>query len=174
MAKEKMQTIKQEFINDCIQHLNEYTKRIETSLQLLTEEQVWQKPNEVSNSIANLILHLCGNMTQYVLSSLGSETDNRERDKEFSTQGGLSKEALLQKLVAVIEKISFVIQQQDEDSLLRIRSVQGFSKTGLAIILHVTEHYAYHAGQIALFTKLMTNHDLGFYKEHNLNTKNGV
>lgn len=166
--------MKKLFINDCIQHLNEYTQRIETCLQLLTEEQVWQKPNESSNSIANLILHLCGNMTQYVLSSLGGEPDNRERDKEFSANGGYTKEQLLSRLSTVVTKVIAVVEQQDEASLLKARSVQGFRKTGLAIILHITEHYSYHTGQIALLTKLMTNQDLGFYKGLDLNKKNVI
>ena len=164
--------MKQEFINDSIQHLNEYTQRIETCLQLLTEEQVWQKPNESSNSIANLILHLCGNMTQYVLSSLGGEPDNRERDKEFSAEGGYTKEQLLSRLSTVVTKVITVVEQQEKASLLKTRSVQGFTKTGLSIILHITEHYSYHTGQIALLTKLMTNQDLGFYKGLDLNKKN--
>ncbi|MFN8265449.1 MAG: DinB family protein [Chitinophagaceae bacterium] len=164
--------MKQEFINDSIQHLNEYTQRIETCLQLLTEEQVWQKPNEASNSVANLILHLCGNMTQYVLSSLGGEPDNRERDKEFSAEGGYTKEQLLSRLSTVVTKVITVVEQQEKASLLKTRSVQGFTKTGLSIILHITEHYSYHTGQIALLTKLMTNQDLGFYKGLDLNKKN--
>lgn len=166
--------MKELFISDCIQHINEYTKRIHTCLDLLTEEQVWQKPNEASNSIANLILHLCGNMTQYVLSSLGGEPDNRERDKEFSAEGGYTKEELLARLSSVVSKVITVADQQDEALLLKTRSVQGFTKSGLAILLHITEHYSYHTGQIALLTKLMTNKDLGFYKGLDLNKKNVI
>ena len=167
-----MEKIKKEFIKDCIRHLNEYTKRVKTCLDLISEEQVWQKPNEASNSIANLILHLCGNMTQYVLSSLGGKADLRERDKEFSAKGGLTKEQLFKKLSAVVHSVIEEIQTHDEESLLKTRTVQGFEKNGIAIILHITEHYSYHTGQIALLTKLMTNKDLGFYKEMDLNKKN--
>lgn len=166
--------MKKAFIDDCIQHLNEYTQRIHSCLQLLTEEQIWYKPNEASNSIANLILHLCGNMTQYVISGLGGAPDLRERDKEFNTEGGISKHALFEQLNTVVEKVKMILQQQDEASLLRVRMVQGFQKSGLAIILHITEHYAYHTGQIALLTKLMTNADLGFYKGLDLNQKNAI
>lgn len=164
--------MKQEFINDSIQHLNEYTKRIHTCLQLLTEEEVWHKPNAASNSVANLILHLCGNMTQYVLSSLGGLPDERQRDLEFSTTVGLTKEELFAKLSTVVTAVAEVVRQQDDASLLQTRTVQGFQKTGVAIILHITEHYSYHTGQIALLTKLMTNQDLGFYKGLDLNKKN--
>ncbi len=167
-----MNHIKNEFIQDCMIHLNEYTKRIKICLDLLSEEQVWQKPNMASNSVANLILHLCGNMTQYVLSSLGGEPDKRERDLEFVTEGGFSKHELFNKLSTVVLDVIAVIKQQDENSLLKLRSVQGFNKTGVSIILHITEHYSYHTGQIALLTKLLTNKDLGFYREYDLNKKN--
>lgn len=167
-----MEKIKKEFIKDCIRHLNEYTKRVKICLDMLSEEQVWQKPNDASNSIANLMLHLCGNMTQYVLSSMGGKADSRERDKEFSVKGGLSKEQLFEKLSAVVNSVIEEIQLHDEASLLKTRMVQGFEKNGIAIILHITEHYSYHTGQIALLTKLMTNEDLGFYKGMDLNKKN--
>ncbi|MBX9783371.1 MAG: DUF1572 domain-containing protein [Chitinophagaceae bacterium] len=167
-----MEKIKKEFIKDCIRHLNEYTRRVKICLDLLSEEQVWQKPNEASNSVANLMLHLCGNMTQYVLSSLGGKADLRERHKEFSAKDGLSKEQLFEKLSAVVHSVIEEIQIHDEESLLKTKTVQGFEKNGIAIILHVTEHYSYHTGQIALLTKLMTNQDLGFYKGLDLNKKN--
>ena len=165
--------MKQIFLNDCIQHLNEYTQRIQTCLQLLTEEEVWHQPTSASNSVANLILHLCGNMTQYVLSSLGGLPDERQRDLEFTTAGGLTKEELFTRLSTVVARVTEVLLQQDEASLLQTRTVQGFQKTGIAIVLHITEHYSYHTGQIALLTKLMTNQDLGFYKGLDLNKKNG-
>ena len=167
-----MSDLKAEFLKDCVQHLNEHTKRVKICLDLITEEQAWQKPNEVSNSVANLILHLCGNMTQYVLSSLGGEPDNRQRDLEFTIKGGWDKDELFKKLSTVVESVTKTILAQDERSLLTTRAVQGFNKSGLSIILHITEHYSYHTGQIALITKLLRNKDLGFYKSVDLNQKN--
>ncbi len=165
-------SITSELLNDCVAHLHESTKRVDACLQLLTEEQVWHKPTAQSNSIANLILHLCGNMTQYILSSLNNIPDARERDKEFSTESGLSKAELIEKLFSTVTEVVKVIEKQTDALLLQIRSVQGFSKSGVRIIIHVTEHYSYHVGQIALITKLITNKDLDFYKGYNLNTKN--
>lgn len=165
-------SISAELLSDCINHLQESTKRVETCLQVLTEEQVWHKPNESSNSIANLILHLCGNMTQYVLSSLGNQPDSRERDQEFLIKGGLNKTALFEKLSSTVAAVILVLEKFTEKSLLQIKSVQGFSKSGVGIIVHVTEHFSYHTGQITLLTKLITNKNLDFYKGYNLNTKN--
>ena len=79
------QTLSQNFIQQAIIHFQENLPRIEKCLNLLTEEQVWQRPNPTSNSIGNLILHLCGNIRQWVISSIGGKQDIRQRDEEFST-----------------------------------------------------------------------------------------
>ena len=138
----------------------------------MTEEQVWDKPNENANSIANLILHLCGNITQYIISSLGGSADQRQRDLEFSTTGGYSKAELLAKIKAVTAEAVEVIRTKDSESLIQMRKVQGFDLSGVAIVVHVTEHYSYHVGQIALLTKLLVGEDLGFYAGLDLNEKN--
>lgn len=167
-----MNTIAAEFIAQSIHRIELNTPRITKCLNELSEEEVWYRPNGSSNSIANLILHLCGNITQYIISSIGDEPDNRERDKEFAAVGGFSKAELLSKLENTISTAVEVIRNCTEESLLRVRSVQGFTYTGIGNIIHVTEHYSYHTGQIALLTKIMKNKDLGFYAGLNLNTKN--
>lgn len=161
-----------EFIHQSIVYLNENTPRIKKCLDKLSDEEIWNRPNDSTNSIANLMLHLNGNITQWILSSLGNEPDHRERDKEFSTTGGFTKEELFQKLSQTVAKATDVISKLTEEELLKVRTVQGFQHTGIAIIVHVTEHYSYHTGQIALITKLMKNRDLGFYANVDLNRKN--
>jgi len=165
-------SVSREFIEQSIHYIGLNTPRIEKCLADLTEEEVWNQPNESTNSIGNLILHLCGNITQYILSSIGGSSDHRERDKEFSTKGGLSKGELLQKLQHTISSAVSVIRNCDEDSLVKVRSVQGFNLSGIGIIIHVTEHYSYHTGQIALLTKMLRNKDLGFYSGMDLNVHN--
>jgi len=80
----------QEIIAQSIFRMQENPPRIKNCLERLSETEVWQKPNEASNSIGNLILHLCGNITQYIIASLGNTEDQRTRDLEFSTTGGLA------------------------------------------------------------------------------------
>lgn len=165
--------ITSELIEQCVYRLKLNTPRIEKCLQLLTEEQVWQKPNETLSSIGNLILHLNGNISQYIISSIGGERDNRERDAEFSTNGGYTKIELYNLLHHTVEKAAEVIQACNEDQLLEKRTVQGFYYTGMANIIHVVEHYSYHTGQIAYWTKVLTGLDLGFYAGNDfLNQKN--
>ena len=161
-----------ELIEQAVFRLNENTPRIKKCLDQLTEEEVWKRPNESSNSVGNLILHLCGNITQYTISSLGGKPDNRERDKEFDAKGGYSKAELYEKLSSTVHKAVETIKKMDEQSLLKVLSVQGFSYSGVANIIHVVEHYSYHTGQIAYWTKLLKDKDLGFYAGVDLNIKN--
>ena len=118
------------------------------------------------------MLHLCGNISQYVISSLGETEDKRNRDAEFSVTGGLTKDELLKKLEDVVDTAKRVVFDSTSSQLVKIRSVQGFSFSGVGIILHAVEHYSYHTGQIAFWVKQLKNTDLGFYDGMDLNKKN--
>ena len=164
--------IKDEFISNALYRLDESTRMIEKSLDHLTEEDIWKRPNMSSNSVGNQILHLCGNIGQYIISSLGETPDIREREKEFSASSGAAKEELLSMLNAVVHKAKETIASCSKESLELVREVQGFSLSGVGIVLHAVEHYSYHTGQIAFWTKLLKDEDLGFYKGVDLNVKN--
>ncbi|WP_422861272.1 DinB family protein [Flagellimonas sp. W118] len=164
--------IRKEFIENACYRMDESLRMIKTCLDRLPENVIWQKPNEVTNSIGNLILHLCGNITQYGIASLNGLEDNRNRDEEFSILSGYSKNELLNKLVATISKAKKSISEAPIEELLKKRYVQGFEFSGIGNIVHIVEHLSYHTGQIALWTKLLNNTDLGFYDGINLNTKN--
>lgn len=165
--------ISKEFTQQSIYFLSLNPPRIEKCLRQLSEEQVWKKPNANSNSIGNLILHLCGNITQYAHASLENGKDERHRDLEFSAPGGFSKKELLEKITTVTEKAVQIIENISDAELLRNRKVQGFDHTGISIIIHIIEHFSYHVGQIAFFTKLLCDKDLGFYEDYDLNILNG-
>jgi len=161
-----------EFIDQSVYRIDENTSKIIKCIDLLSEDEIWHKPNASANSIANLIIHICGNIRQYAISSLNYTEDKRERELEFTTNGGLHKEKLLQELNQTIDDAKEAIKNIPEEKLLKTRSVQGFNFSAVGIIIHVTEHYSYHTGQIALITKLIKNQDLGFYAGIDLNTKN--
>lgn len=163
-----------EFIHHSINRIEENTKKVTKCFDELDEKDIWIHPNESSNSIGNLVLHLCGNIRQYIISSLGGKEDTRERDLEFLTQSGLNKGELLGKLSAIINEAKTIISAADAGNLLKVRSVQGYEYSGLGIIYHVVEHYSYHTGQIIFFTKLLKNKDMAFYSGINLNKKNKI
>tara|TARA_R110002167_G_scaffold54785_12_gene156072 strand:- start:4688 stop:5200 length:513 start_codon:yes stop_codon:yes gene_type:complete len=152
-----------EFVQNALFRLDANTRMLSISLGKLSEEQIWQRPNAASNSVGNLILHLCGNISQYAISSLGGTADNRKRNEEFSTQSGYNKTQLLKKLTDVVAEAKVIIQECSIENWVKIRKVQGFSFSGIGVVLHVVEHYSYHIGQIAFWTKQTTNADLGFY-----------
>ena len=161
-----------EFIEQSIYRIDENAQRIKKCLQEIDEMEIWKSPNDNLNSIGNLILHLCGNIRQYIISALGENEDTRERDKEFSAKEGLTKLELLNQLNSIISEAIGIIKNIDEEILTKIYSVQGFGLSGIGIIIHVTEHLSYHTGQIAFWVKQLKNKDLGFYANIDLNVKN--
>jgi uncharacterized damage-inducible protein DinB len=152
-------------ISEVIHRLyDESLPRILKCLDMLDNDQVWWRPNESSNSIGNLVLHLCGNITQWIYSGLGGFEDHRDRQTEFDERGTIDKLELSQLLISTMEKVKIVIIQLPESELLRTRPVQTFQETGLTILIHVTEHFSYHTGQIAYITKMLSDNPLGFYE----------
>lgn len=161
-----------EFGEQCILRMSESTERIERCLEELTEEEIWRRPNSHLASVGNLVLHLCGNIGQYVLSSLSSMPDNRVRQQEFDATGGYTRQQLRKMMRTTADEAMRVIADTTAAEMMRVRTVQGFSMSGIGICVHVVEHYSYHTGQIALHTKLLRNKDLGFYSGQNLDVTN--
>ncbi len=161
-----------EFIDETVRFIDENTLKIKSCLKELNEKDIWLRPNEHVNSIGNIILHLCGNIRQYVISSIGGKADIRERDLEFSTKDGFTSSELEVKLLSTVEEAKSTIVSASLENLARQRIVQKTSYTGIGIIIHITEHYSYHTGQIILLTKLFKNIDMGFYGGKDLNEKN--
>ena len=163
--------ISADFKEQSIYRIKESHKRIIACLDMLDESQIWLKPNTALNSMGNLVLHLCGNITQYILSTLGGAPDHRNRDSEFAAVGGKTKAELKSSFNNVIEQSIQCINNADDADLSTIKKVQVYDLTGVGIIIHVTEHLSYHTGQIAFLTKLLLEKDLGFYAGLDLNQK---
>ncbi|WP_298539306.1 DinB family protein [uncultured Aquimarina sp.] len=166
------QEIAQEFKEQIVYRLDESIRMIAISFEQLAEDDIWKRFNESSNSIGNLILHLCGNITQYAIASLGNQEDKRDRDAEFEAKEGFSKKQLLERLNTAVNEAKTTILNCAISELMRKREVQGFTFSGIGIAIHVTEHLSYHTGQIAFWTKQLKNKDLGFYNGIDLNIKN--
>jgi len=164
--------MRQEFIDQSIFRLEESLPRIIQCLNELNEEQIWQRPNQHSNSVGNLVLHLCGNVRQYIISNLGNQADTRTRDAEFAMRDGYDRQQLTEKITTTITESVEIVRELSTEDLLKERSVQGFRQTGINTIIHVVEHFSYHTGQIAFWTKLLKDIDLAFYGDMDLNVKN--
>ena len=152
------------FINQAIDFLaGEYLPKIERCLERLTDEQIWWRSNEQSNSIGNLVLHLCGNARQWIVCGLGSEPDHRIRDAEFAQRDVLPRADLVHLLQTTIADVETTLRQLNPDVLLEKRTIQGSDVDVLHAIFHVTEHFSMHTGQIIMLTKMLTQSDLRFY-----------
>ncbi len=131
----------------------------------LNEKQVWWRPNEASNSIGNLLLHLNGNIGQWLVASFEHREDGRNRPQEFSARGAATAAELLARLDATVEEAGRVLARLTPEELLATYEIQGYTVTGLYAVLHAVEHFALHYGQIAYITKSLSGRDLGFYRE---------
>ncbi len=140
----------------------DYLPRIVQCLKMLSEEEIWWRPNAASNSVGNLVLHLAGNVRQWIISGLGGAPDRRERDREFVERGPIRRGLLLAQLRKTVKEACRVLERLSPAALSRSYRIQGFRVTGLAAVADVIEHFAYHSGQIIFVTKMKRGKDLGF------------
>ena len=143
--------------------VEEYLPKIERCLERLTDEQIWWRPNEESNSIGNLVLHLCGNARQWIVSGVGGAPDRRERDAEFAQREAVPRDDLLTLLRTTLRDVDEVLKTLAPETLLERHTIQGSDVDALEAIFHVTEHFSMHTGQIIMLTKMLTSSDLRFY-----------
>jgi uncharacterized damage-inducible protein DinB len=143
--------------------VDEYLPKIERCLEKLSDEDVWWRGAEESNSIGNLILHLSGNARQWIVSGVGGAPDGRARQQEFDRRDGIERAQLLATLRDTLAEVDAVLERVDPARLPERRSIQGQQVTIIQAIFHVVEHFAMHTGQIILLTKMLAKKDLGFY-----------
>lgn len=146
--------------------------RIYKCLTILDEKQLWESPNGNVPAIGCLILHLCGNARQWILSGLCGAEDNRIRDDEFLIHNNIRKADFIFLLENLRTQLKASMLELDPSVIEQEFSIQGFKVTGFSAIIHVLEHFSYHTGQITTLTKLFSNEDTGYYSGLNLNKHN--
>ncbi|MEK6644107.1 MAG: DinB family protein [Planctomycetota bacterium] len=146
--------------------LSDHHAQIERCVGLLSDDQLWHRPNEHSNSIANLLLHLRGNITQWILTGLAGQPFDRNRQAEFDQREHIPREQLIRPLATTVKDVCNVISSLSEADLLKVRSIQEYDVTGIATVMHIVEHFAFHTGQIVTTTKWLLNVDLSLYDEN--------
>ncbi|HEX4138199.1 MAG TPA: DinB family protein [Bryobacteraceae bacterium] len=152
------------FLQYSVEKLREFLDRIEVCLKKLSDDQIWARGGQNENAIGNLVLHLSGNVRQWIISSLGDNQDRRDRNSEFAAQGGFTKAELSVRLRDTIESAVQVISSLDTVRLTRAYEIQNYRVSGLEAVYHVVEHFGQHTGQIIFATKMLTRKDLGFYR----------
>lgn len=147
--------------------LDQYWPRLRACVESLSDEQIWWRPNNSSNSVGNLILHLNGNVWQWLVASFNRLEDERDRPAEFNAQRSESGAALLANLSATMERASEVLSRLTEADLLTPFDIQGYHLKGLDAVYQVVEQFGLHYGQILYITKMLRGEDLGFYRNLN-------
>ena len=155
------------FLDFSIRKLEQLKGRIAECVAKLDQDQFWARTGDHENAIGNLLLHLSGNMRQWIISGIGGLPDTRVRDREFAARGHMEPAELMQKLDNTVGEAVAILRALTPDRLLDTYQPQQYRVTIMEGIYHVVEHFAQHTGQIIFATKLLTGEDLGFYKHLN-------
>ncbi|HEX9002502.1 MAG TPA: DUF1572 family protein [Blastocatellia bacterium] len=155
----------------------DYLVKIAAALSELTDEQVWWRPNDASNSAGNLILHLSGNVHQWIIAGVGGQPNLRDRASEFAERRQIGRDALLELLTATLDEVDAALAKLEDDvvaaqsdaPLQRECMPQGFAQTVLDAIFHVVEHFSYHTGQIVFIAKWKAADQVRLYDDQQLN-----
>ena len=143
----------------------EYPAKIAAAVRSMPAERLWWRANDTSNSVGNLLLHLTGNVRQWIVSGVGRAPDSRHRDEEFAAIDGAAAESLLAALRSACDDVDAVLAHLTPASLGEPRTIQGRETTVFAAVYHVVEHFSGHTGQIILLAKSFTPHAVRFYDD---------
>lgn len=156
--------IAQLFLSHSARQLLKMSDHIESCLNRLTDDQIWTRGAPHENSIGNLILHLCGNVRQWIGAGVGGEQDIRDRPSEFSATGGRGVSELSSRLKQTVQHAVGIINSTSPERLVVQIRPQDTTVSVLEAIYHVVGHFQQHTGQIIFATKILSGEDLGFYR----------
>jgi uncharacterized damage-inducible protein DinB len=143
----------------------EYRTKLRAAVEAMPAEAIWWRANEQSNSVGNLLLHLAGNVRQWIVSGVGGADDVRYRASEFDARGGETADVLLSQLDRVLDAADAVLARLTLDDLSTRRVIQGRDYTVFEVVYHVVEHFALHLGQIILVSKMHAPGAVRFYED---------
>ena len=158
------ETVDQIFLRASAKNLEQLWSRIRDCLAKLSTDEIWARGHENENAIGNLVLHLNGNVRQWIISGVGGAPDSRVRDAEFAARGGVEIAELRDRLDATVREAIAVIGKVTPQRITERLTILKYEVTVLEAIYHVVEHFGQHTGQIIFVTKMLTGEDLGFYK----------
>jgi hypothetical protein len=143
--------------------VKEYLPRIERCVGLLSDDDLWWRAHETDNSVGNLLLHLSGNVRQWIISGIGGAPDARKRQEEFDARAQIPGTDLVKILADTVHEADRVLERFEPERIMEVRHFQKWEMTCLEAITHVTEHFAQHLGQIMYVTKMKKGTDLRFF-----------
>jgi hypothetical protein len=153
-----------------------FPAQIRSCIEQLNEEQLWWRPNNESNSVGNLVLHVRGSLLHFLGYRIGGFEYKRNRQAEFSEQGPIPKEQLLTLFDEMVEKANQTFAALDASRLSQPSTEPEYYSILLEDLLGIVVHIAAHTGQIVYVTKMLkegsvddlwhqTHHDLGAWRK---------
>lgn len=143
----------------------EYPTKLRAAVESLSADALWWRANDQSNSVGNLLLHLTGNIRQWIVAGVGGAPNTRDRAAEFAARDGASAQVLLAELDRALEEVDAVLARLTDSDLSGTRTIQGRDVTVLEAVYHVVEHFSLHLGQIVFIAKLHTPGAVRFYED---------
>jgi len=152
---------------------DEYLPRIEQALASLPADDLWWRPNDGALSAGTILLHLTGNVQQWIVCGLGDGEDQRDRAAEFAATDGPGKAALFANMVQTVRDACATLESLDSADLTRPVVLQGFDTSPLQAVYHVVEHFSWHTGQLVAIAKQRAGaaHGIAFYDDASINTQ---
>jgi hypothetical protein len=154
--------------------LDQALERIKHCLDQLSDAQVWQRQTEKMNSIANLMLHLAGNVRQWIIAGVGGASDERHRQAEFDDRSQLPKAELWRKLETTVGEAKAAMSRTAPGEWERRRRIQGFEVTGLGAAIHSVAHFRGHTQEIIHLTRMILGDAYRFAFIPNTKEQGGV
>jgi Protein of unknown function (DUF1572) len=133
--------------------LAEGMRKIEHCAGQLRELQFWHRPRAEMNSIANLCLHLTGNLRQWIISGVGGAEDVRNRPLEFSDRSNRGKSEVLVVLNGTVKEADEILSRLQGGELVAARRIQGFDTTVLSAVVNTVSHFRGHVQEIIHMTR---------------------
>jgi hypothetical protein len=121
----------------------------------LDDTQVWYRPNPQSNAVGNLVLHLVGNLKQWILGGISDLPDTRNRPAEFSAPSGQTREQLRSLLKETVEECCRVIDKMPVSRVTERKRIQGEDVTIAAALVMAISHLGLHVGQMQYIGKML-------------------
>ena len=147
----------------CVGRLNEQKRLLNLLRPHVPTDELWVRPGHDLNGIGHLLQHIKGNMSQYILHTLGAKGQGREREKEFQDAPKITSDALFGSVCETLDQSALRIEKTLVNFWSQQHRIQTFEMSALEAVMHSIEHTAYHIGQIALLVKQRKGIKLSFY-----------
>jgi hypothetical protein len=148
------QLVAQELVRAARETLSEGMHKIEHCVGQLSDEQLWWRPRPEMNSIANLMLHLSGNLRQWMINGITGAPDTRNRPREFGDRSNKPKAELLAKLQSTVKDVDEVLASLDAEKLTTQRRIQGWEVTVIEALFSAVPHFRGHVQEIIHMTRV--------------------